>query len=240
MDLVSRREADDWIVAGWVRVDGRVAVLGQRVGPDVRIDVDPAARAHQGDKVTILLHKPLGVVSGQPEDGHSPAAALIVPRKHWEHDPSTLRYQPRHAQHLAPAGRLDLDSTGLLVLTQDGRIAKQLIGHDSPVEKEYVVHVDWRDDDAWSDAALARLCHGIELDDVPLAPARVERIEADTQERQGLLRFVLREGRKRQIRRMCEQVGLRVISLRRVRIGGVSLGELPLGQWRYLRDSEGF
>ncbi|RYG62767.1 pseudouridine synthase, partial [bacterium] len=131
---------------------------------------------------------------------------------------------------LAPAGRLDIDSTGLLVLTQDGRVAKQLIGENSSVEKEYLVRVEGR----LSDEGLARLRHGLSLDGVKLRPAQVSWQNEDQ------LRFVLREGRKRQIRRMCETVGLYVTGLKRVRSGKVLLGGLPPGQWRYLRPDESF
>ena len=131
---------------------------------------------------------------------------------------------------LAPAGRLDIDSTGLLVLTQDGRVARQLIGENSTIEKEYLVRVEGE----LSEAGLKKLNHGLELDGVKLKPAKVSWQNEDQ------LRFVLREGRKRQIRRMCELVGLNVVGLKRVRIGSVSLGKLPLGQWRYLRPNEKF
>ncbi len=240
LGLASRREADAWIEAGWVRVDGRVAVLGERIDPDARITIDDAAHAHQGSKVTILLHKPLDIVSGQAEDGHVEAASLIRAGSRWDRDPSDRRFEAAHARGLAPAGRLDIDSTGLLVLTQDGRIARQLVGDDSSIDKFYLVDVDWTDPAAWSDEALSKLRHGIELDDVPLAPAAVDRIQGSVAEGRGRLRFVLREGRKRQIRRMCEAVGLRVTRLERVGIGRIELGELPPGSWRYLDDDERF
>jgi 23S rRNA pseudouridine2604 synthase len=137
-------------------------------------------------------------------------------------------------RHLAPAGRLDIDSTGLLVLTQDGRIAKRLIGDETRIEKEYLVRVAYRGNGPFPEADLERLRHGLVLDDVQLRPARVSWANEDQ------LRFVLREGRKRQIRRMCDLVGLQVLGLKRVRIGSVSLGALPAGQWRYLRDDEQF
>ncbi len=238
--LASRREADAWIEAGWVRVDGRIAVLGERVGPHARITIDPAATAQQSHKATILMHKPLGIVSGQAEDGHVDAATLIGPGSRWDQDHPNRPYHPDHAKGLAPAGRLDIDSTGLLVLTQDGRIARHLIGEDANIDKEYIVHVDWQDPEAWSGASLERLRHGLELDGVVLKPAIVEPIEGSADEEHGVLRFTLREGRKRQIRRMCEAVGLRVTQLMRVRIGGVQLGELPEGCWRYLGEDEQF
>jgi 23S rRNA pseudouridine2604 synthase len=232
--LASRREADAWIEAGWVRVDGRLAVLGQRAAPDAVIEVDPLARRQQASRVTVLLHKPLGIVSGQAEDGHAPAASLIGAGTRWAGDTSPLHFHPGQLRGLAPAGRLDLDSTGLLVLTQDGRIAKLLIGDQTRVEKEYRVHVAAVDGRPPRAVDISRLGHGLVLDDVALRPARVSWINDE------ILRVVLREGRKRQIRRMCELVGLRVLALERVRIGSVQLGALPPGQWRYLGEHERF
>jgi 23S rRNA pseudouridine2604 synthase len=231
LGLCSRREADEWIRNGWVRVDGKVVdTLGTRVPPDAAISVDRAASRQQGEQVTILLHKPIGYVSGQAEDGYRPASVLIVPGNHWSGDNSGIPFKPQHLRGLAPAGRLDIDSTGLLVFTQDGRVAKHLIGHDSEVEKEYLVRVEGNP----SKDALDRLSHGLELDGVKLKPAKV------SWQNENQLRFVLREGRKRQIRRMCEWVGLAVVGLKRVRTGSVALGALPAGQWRYLRADETF
>ncbi len=229
--LCSRREADEWIENGWVRVDGElVTTLGTRARPQARIDIDPAAQRHQSETVTVLLHKPVGYVSGQAEQGYRPAIALIRPDNRWAGDGSPLRFKAGHLRGLAPAGRLDIDSTGLLVLTQDGRIARRLVGDESRVEKEYLVRVEG----TLSPEGLAKLNHGLTLDGVKLKPARVSWQNEDH------LRFALREGRKRQIRRMCELVGLKVIGLKRIRIGSVSLGKLPPGQWRYLRADEKF
>ena len=231
LGLCSRREADEWIENGWVKVDGKVeATLGVRVSRDARIEIDPAAARHQSEQVTILLHKPMGYVSGQPEDGHEPAMVLIKPENRWARDPSPTKFVHGHLRGLAPAGRLDIDSTGLLVFTQDGRVAKHLVGKDSEVEKEYLVRVEG----TLSDEGMKLLRHGLELDGVKLKPAQVSWANEDQ------LRFALREGRKRQIRRMCEQVGLVVTGLKRVRSGGVPLGPLPVGQWRYLRRDEKF
>ena len=168
-------------------------------------------------------------MSGQPEPGYEPAVSLIGPDNQFDRD-TAQRFHPSQLRGLAPAGRLDIDSTGLLVLTQNGRIARQLIGDDSKVEKEYIVRVEGEP----IEGAIALLNHGLELDGKQLRPARVEWINHDQ------MRFVLREGRKRQVRRMCELVGLKVVGLKRVRIGRVRLGDLPLGQWRFLRDDESF
>ena len=265
LGLCSRRQADDWIARGWVRVDGAVATLGQSVTPQSRITVQQQARAEQTRQVTVLLNKPLGLVSGQAEDGHTPARALIVPEHHWREDRSTQRWEAGQLRHLVPAGRLDVDSTGLLVLTQDGRVTRALIGEDRVVEKEYLVRVAYHGkpsseagDGAQAtygarrrltlapppDAAapqdllpaeqLQRLRHGLALDGEPLKPAQVDWINPQQ------LRFVLTQGKKRQIRRMCELVGLTVLGLKRVRIGQINLGALPLGQWRYLGEHERF
>lgn len=231
--LASRREADAWIESGWVRVNGRAAVLGQRIRGDERIDIDPAARGEQQRRMTVLLHKPLGYVSGQAEDGHEPAVVLFAPGNRWAED-TGRPWQAAHRVGLAPAGRLDLDSTGLLVLTQDGRIARHLIGEDSDIEKEYLVRVAPMAPGSFRPEGLDWLRHGLELDGRPLRPAKASWANEDQ------LRIVLREGRKRQVRRMCELVGLKVLALKRVRIGSVSLGRLPPGQWRYLRDDERF
>ncbi len=239
LGLCSRREADDWISRGWVRVDGQVAAVGLQVTTASRIDVDAAARGQQQQQVTIVLNKPIGYVSGQAEDGHEPAVTLVQERNHWRGDASRQRFAPSQLRGLAPAGRLDIDSTGLLVLTQDGRVARHLIGEDSEVEKEYLVRVMFGEvgadvQQAFPAASLQRLRQGLTLDGRALRSARVDWQNPEQ------LRFVLREGRKRQIRRMCEAVGLKVVGLKRVRIGQVILGQLPLGQWRYLGPAERF
>jgi 23S rRNA pseudouridine2604 synthase len=235
LGIASRREADEWIPKGWVRVDGRVvSELGSRVLPGQRITLDAKARFQQAQRVTVLLNKPIGWVSGQAEDGYEPAIVLVNAQTQWREDHSGIRFLPEHLRNLAPAGRLDIDSVGLLVLTQDGRIARQLIGEDSEVEKEYLVRVETGAGEALSAGGLALLNHGLELDGEALKPALVEWVNDDQ------LRFVLRQGKKRQIRRMCEAVGLKVTGLKRVRIGNIMLGDLPTGQWRYLRLDERF
>ena len=228
--LCSRREADSYIERGLVFVDGeRITQLGSRAAPAAVITLAAEARSQQARRVTLLLNKPIGYVSGQPEPGYKPAVTLIGPKTLFNMPGSPI-FQPAHIKDLAPAGRLDIDSTGLLVLTQDGRIARQLIGDDSQVEKEYLVRVEGQ----LPANGLKLLNHGLSLDGKQLRPAKVEWLNDDQ------LRFVLREGRKRQIRRMCELVGLKAVGLKRTRIGRVKLGDLPLGQWRYLREDEGF
>ncbi|MBM3351146.1 MAG: rRNA pseudouridine synthase [Betaproteobacteria bacterium] len=234
--ICSRREADEWITNGWVKVNGEIVeTLGTRIDPNSEIVISSYAQQTQIEKVTIILHKPVGYVSGQAEDGYEPAVTLIHPDNQWPDDPELHQRHPKQFHRgmlrgLAPAGRLDIDSTGILVLTQDGRIARHLIGEDSTVEKEYLVRVTGE----LNDADLKRLNYGLSLDGEKLKPAKVSWQNEDQ------LRFVLREGKKRQIRRMCEMVGLHVIGLKRIRIGSITLGKLPVGQWRYLRDNERF
>ena len=258
LQMASRREADDWIGRGWVKVNGEVASMGMQVTADARIEVNKQAQGMQANQVTILVNKPMGLVSGQAEDGHLPAITLVQPQNRWAQDNARFFFHPKQLQSLVPAGRLDIDSIGLLVLTQDGRVARQLIGEDSVMEKEYLVRVAFvgldkidqspsqlirMDDDdpvttnvqaVFPPALLAKLRHGLSLDGQALKPAQVAWQNPEQ------LRVVLTEGKKRQIRRMCELVGLKVVGLKRVRIGNVMLGNLPLGQWRYLAPHEKF
>jgi 23S rRNA pseudouridine2604 synthase len=229
--LCSRREADGYIERGLVFVDGeRVSELGTKIYPGQRITLARAAASEQTARVTLLLNKPIGYVSGQPEPGYKPAVSLISQQSRYAQDSSPQRFHSSQLRGIAPAGRLDIDSTGLLVLTQDGRIARQLIGEDSRMEKEYLVRVQGK----LSERGLELLNHGLSLDGAALKRARVSWQNRDQ------LRFVLQEGKKRQIRRMCELVGLAVVGLKRVRIGRVVLGDLPVGAWRYLKVDERF
>lgn len=228
--ICSRREADRFIEQGLVLVDGeQVTTLGTRIDSTQNITLVAAARAQQSDLATVLVNKPVGYVSGLAEKGYPAAVRLVT---------DANRYYPREttpSRHgLAPAGRLDIDSIGLLVFTQDGRIAKQLIGTDSSVEKEYLV---WVQGDL-TESKLTLLQHGLSLDDRPLRAAQVECLRKHSHGTQ--LRFTLTEGRKRQIRRMCEQLDLRVSRLWRTRIGHIKLGALKSGMWRRLLPHETF
>ena len=227
--LCSRRKADEWIEKGWVMVNGiPVTQLGTKVDPLDRITLSAEAMRLQKQMVTVILNKPVGWVSAQPEEGYHPAIELLSPENFEGPGPAPL--DPRDLTQLAVAGRLDIDSQGLLVFTQDGRIAKQLIGENSEVEKEYLVRVEGK----LPPSGLELLCYGLQLDGKKLKPAKVEWLNQDQ------LRFVLKEGRKRQVRRMCEAVGLHVCALKRVRVGKMLLGKLPEGKWRLLGTSEKF
>ncbi|WP_426191273.1 pseudouridine synthase [Massilia sp. DWR3-1-1] len=235
LGLCSRREADEWIARGWVRVDGQVkSELGSKVYPEQKVTVERQAAAEQSKRVTVLINKPMGYVSGQAEDGYTPAVALIKAENRWPDDPSPEQFHPTQLRSLVPAGRLDIDSVGLLILTQDGRVAKTLIGEDTVIEKEYLVRVQYTKPGTLPEGDLKKLCFGLWMDGKALLPAKVRWQNEDQ------LSFTLREGKKRQIRRMCDMVGLKVLGLKRVRIGKVKLGDLPVGQWRYLRPEEQF
>jgi 23S rRNA pseudouridine2604 synthase len=225
--VCSRREADAFIEQGLVSVNGVVVDrLGTKVAPDAEITLAHRAVKKQKELITILLNKPIGYVSAQPEPGYAPAIELIVVANQF--GKGNKRLMPEHLKGLAVAGRLDIDSQGLLLFTQDGRLAKKIIGEESRVEKEYIVRVRG----SLSDDGLRSLRGGLSLDGRPLKPAQVEWINRDQ------LRFVLREGRKRQIRRMLDLVGLKAVGLKRVRIGKIKLGDLPEGKWRFLEADE--
>lgn len=229
--LCSRREADAFIEKGWVLVDGHpVTTLGIKVYPRQQIALAPQAHAVLDQQATIILNKPVGYVSGQAEKGYLPAVALITPDRQLKSDRARRPFKPQCLKGLAPAGRLDIDSYGLLVLTQDGRVAKALIGSRSLMEKEYQVRVEG----TITEEKLKHLRFGLTLDGRPLKKAVV------MARSQGQVTFILKEGKKRQIRRMCEAMDLKVVQLKRVRIGRIELGQLPLGQWRYLAPNEHF
>lgn len=229
--LCSRREADSFIERGWVYVDGeKITTLGTKVDLNQAIRLDKRALEQQARHSTILLNKPIGYVSGQPEKGYPTALSLITDQTMFDANQDSLRHSPVRHTGMAPAGRLDIDSSGLLVFTQDGRVARQLIGADSRIEKEYLVRVRGKT----NNEMLELLRHGLCLDGKPLRPAQVSWQNKDQ------LKFILTEGRKRQIRRMCDEVGLQVTALKRVRIGNIRLRNLPVGKWRYLRPNEQF
>ena len=223
--ICSRREADRLIERGQVLVDGIVIdTLGTRVDPDLNIELADDARRELRHKVTVMLNKPVGYVSGQPEGKYPPAIRLVKPASRFRGDRTETRFTRAHLEGLVAAGRLDIESRGLLILTQDGRVAKSLIGPANAVQKEYLVRVKH---EIHTDQ-LQRLQHRLELDGRKLKRATVEKLNNEQ------IKMVLTEGRKRQIRRMCEQVGLDVNGLKRVRIGRLRLGNLPEDQWCYV------
>ena len=228
--LCSRREADRLIEQGLVLVNGEsIDQLGVRVDPASSICLAPAAVLQRQALVTVLLNKPPGIVSNLPEQGYAEATSLIQQRTYAGNKNQAATPAPA-ASSLHVAGRLDIDSSGLLVLTQDGSIARELISPNSVIEKEYRVRVAGN----ITPKRIQQLRHGLELDGRLLCPATVNQSGPER------LVFVLTEGRKRQIRRMCELVELKVLTLVRTRIGKVHLGRLARGQWRYLGPGETF
>ena len=221
--VCSRREADGLIASGLVTVEGVVvADAGRKVESGQTVALADAAQAAL-DGVSILLNKPTGYVSGQPEPGKIPAARLLSADK--QVGPGDV---PASDQSLPPVGRLDEDSRGLLLLSTDGVVAKAVIGPLSEIDKEYRVRVRGE----VTPAIIERLRHGLELDGRALKPAGV------FDNGKGRLKFILKEGRNRQIRRMCDLVGLRVVDLQRTRIGPIKLGDLEEGRWRHLTAEE--
>ena len=223
--VCSRREAEGLIAQGLVTIDGeRVDDPGRKILPGQTLALDEAGKEALDTKLTVLIHKPVGVVSSQPDPGQTPAVRLLTADALWGQSPLI----PDEDTRLAPVGRLDMDSRGLLLLSEDGVLAKAVIGPGSLLEKEYRVAVMGE----LTDEKIDLLRHGLELDERQLRPAEVDLISEQR------LRIVLREGRNRQIRRMCELVELKVVDLFRVRVGTVTLGDMPEGHWRPLTPDE--
>ncbi len=223
--VCSRREAEALIAQGLVSIDGEaVSDPGRKILPGQTLVLADRAESQLGSQMSIVLHKPRGIVSAHPEPGQTPAVRLLTREALWG-GPATV---PRADTRLAPVGRLDMDSRGLLVMSEDGVLAKALIGPASGMEKEYRVFVMGE----ITPDKLDLLRHGLELDGRALRPAKVDLI-ADQR-----LCFVLKEGRNRQIRRMCELVELKVVDLFRVRIGPLTLGDMPEGRWRPMTADE--
>ena len=223
--VCSRREAEALIGRGLVSIDGEtVADAGRKIEPGQTLTLADAAQTTLEGALTVMIHKPVGYVSSQPENGQIPAVRLLTPQRRMGEGPAHPGWESR----LAPVGRLDMDSRGLLILSEDGVVAKAVIGPQSQLDKEYHVRVRGE----ITPERLALLRHGLELDGRTLKPARVDETAP------GALRFVLTEGRNRQIRRMCELVELEVVDLFRTRVGPLGLGDLPQGCWRPLTAQE--
>ncbi|MBX3026810.1 rRNA pseudouridine synthase [bacterium] len=227
--LCSRREAERLIDAGCVLLDGvPVAAQGAKAAADADIRVTDAGRRLLGGRSTVLLHKPLGIVSTQPEPGQTPAWRLVrAATRRGPIAPAVEQDLLADRQSLSVAGRLDRASRGLLVLTQDGTVARRIIGGQG-VEKAYLV----RTAAPATDGQVHKLNGPMRLDGQALLPMRVSRVDGDT------LRFVLVEGRKHQIRRCARTVGLTVVDLFRVAVGPLALGDLPEGCWRLASEDE--
>ncbi len=227
--LCSRREADSLIEKGYVLVNGEVVdTLGIKVDPNAEVTLAKKGQEIKQSQVTILLNKPVGIVSCQAEKGYKPALSLITKDRQDKND--NKYFKNSYLSKLSVAGRLDINSKGLLILTQDGTLVKKLIGEGSNIEKEYFV----RTKEKLNSDQLKKLSSPMSLDGKPLKKVVLKKKCDDS------FFITLTEGRKRQIRRMCEMVDLTVIELRRVRIGKVCLKGLQTGTWRFLKARESF
>ena len=215
--VCSRREAEGLIAEGRVSIDGEVVSdAGRKIEPGQTLTLSEGTAAKADSRFSAMVNKPVGLVSAHPEHGQVPAVRLLTAANLWGGEGTA----PDPRASLAPMGRLDMDSRGLLILSDDGVLAKAVIGPESDLEKEYLVRVTG----VVTPKKLDQLRFGLQRRRPP-AQARQGRTRSTDHQ----LRFILKEGRKRQIRRMCELVGLHVVDLVRVRIGEVRLGDLPEG-----------
>lgn len=222
----SRADADLYIEGGWVSVDGKVIEAPQHPVTDECIEIDPAAVLEAPEPATMLLHKPAGIDSADLKS----AAALVTPPSRWTEDPSGIRLLQNHFIRLTPLVPLDREASGLMVLTQNGRVRRRLTEDADQIEQEYIVEVSGE----IGPYGLRRLNEGLSYQGRELLPCKV------SWQNEFRLRFALRAVRPGQIRDMCAQVKLQVTSIRRLRIGRVSLGKLPAGEWRYLPVGDKF
>lgn len=225
--LCSRREADEWIEAGWVSVNDKVVTaLGARVATDARVEINPEASKHLSERVTILLHKPAGEIALTEKNGRVIARTLINAETQWEDDGSTTSFQRGHLNRVVHTALLDPMASGLVVFTQDDKVAKRLMTNEA--EEEFIVQVEGE----MSVAAVKRLAHGLLLNGVKLPPGRA------SWQSEGKLRLVLRGSRSGLVQNVCTTLGLKTLAIRRIRIGSVPLAKLPVGQWRFLQRGE--
>ncbi len=223
----SRSEAEQYIRGGWVSVDGRVVEDPAHPVSGEVVTLDTAARLEPVEPATILLHKPAGF---DTIDGRNPAAELVNAATRWPDDPSGVRLLARHFHGLTPLVPLDAEASGLMVLTQDGRVWRRLTEDGDQIEQEFVVEVS-------GDIApygLHRLNHGLHYGGRALAPCKV------SWQNEIRLRFAIKGAQGGQLRDMCAQVGLAVVAIRRIRIGKIALAKMPAGTWRYLPVGERF
>ena len=227
--VCSRREAEALIAKGLISIDGEpISDPGRKIAAGQTLVLAETGQALLEATLSVVIHKPVGVVSSQPEAGQVPAVRLLTSPALWSPGATEPATAPGLESRLAPVGRLDMDSRGLLILSEDGVLAKAVIGPQSGLEKDYQVRVAGE----VSPRKLALLRHGLWLDGRALKPAEVTQVAGQQ------LRFVLKEGRNRQIRRMCDLVDLKVVDLLRTRIGPLHLGDLPEGRWRPLAAGE--
>ena len=223
----SRADAEQYIRNGWVAVDGRVIENPAHPVDGEEVTLDDTARLEAVEPATVLLHKPVGY---DTISGRKAAAALVRPDTRWADDPSGVRLLERHFHRLTPLVPLDSEASGLMVLTQDGRVWRRLTEDGDGIEQEFLVEVS-------GDIApygLRRLNHGLRYNGRALPACKV------SWQNEIRLRFALKGVQGGQLRDMCAQVGLEVVAIRRLRIGKVPLAKMPVGTWRYLPVGEKF
>ena len=219
----SRRDADQYIQGGWVSVDGEVIDAPQHPITTQTVVVDPDADLEAAEPATLLLHKPAGIE-------FEAAPKLATPASRAEGDDPDLRVLKRHFVRLTPLMLLDTEASGLVVLSQDGRVWRRLSEDADMIEQEFVVEVEGE----LAPYGLPKLCDGMLYQGRALPRAKV------SWQNENNLRFAIKAVRPGQLRHMCAQVGLEVLSIRRIRIGRIPLSKMPAGQWRYLPVGERF
>ena len=223
----SRIEAEQYIKGGWVSVNGRVVEDPAHQVTTESVTIDPAAQLEAVEPATILLHKPVGY---DTISGRKAAAGLVQPETRWDEDPSGVRLLERHFHRLTPLVPLDAEASGLMVLTQDGRVWRRLTEDGDEIEQEFLVEVSGD----IGPYGLRKLNHGLHYNGRALPPCKV------SWQNEIRLRFALKGVQGGQLRDMCKQVGLDVVAIRRLRIGKVPLAKMPVGTWRYLPVGERF
>lgn len=223
----SRIEAEQYIKGGWVSVNGRVVEDPAHPVTTETVTIDPAAQLEAVEPATILLHKPVGY---DTISGRKAAAGLVQPETRWDEDPSGVRLLERHFHRLTPLVPLDAQASGLMVLTQDGRVWRRLTEDGDEIEQEFLVEVSGE----IGPYGLRKLNHGLHYNGRALPPCKV------SWQNEIRLRFALKGVQGGQLRDMCKQVGLDVVAIRRLRIGKVPLAKMPVGTWRYLPVGERF
>jgi 23S rRNA pseudouridine2604 synthase len=226
----SRNEAEQYIAGGWISVDGAlVEEPGARVLDDQDVTIDPDATLGEVLPVTILLHKPAGYHAGVGTDGEA-ATSLLSATTLQEATHGNQRFLRRHLSKLTLCSPLETQASGLVVYTQDFRIARKLVDEGMRVEQEFIVEVsgDMRE------GGLALLNHGLTFNGKEIPPMKV------SWQNETRLRFALKGVKPGQILHMCRMVNLAIVSIKRIRIGRVPMASLPVGQWRYLHEYEKF
>jgi 23S rRNA pseudouridine2604 synthase len=223
----SRRDAEQYIEGGWVTVDGEVIEEPQFKVLEQTVVLLPNAHLAVAEPATILLHKPLGY---DADEGSNPALTLITPASRYADDRSGMRSLKRHFSRLTAILPLEADASGLIVFTQDWRVTRKLSEDADRIEQEYIVEVSGE----LGPYGLKRLSHGLSFNGRPLPPIKV------SWQNEVRLRFALKGVQRGQIRHMCAAVELAVVAIKRIRIGSISLGKMPPGEWRYLPSYEKF